>query len=358
MKKLTLAAGVMMLLLVGAFFFLRDKPIISPLSKQSVSSSETSVETTQKDVGRTSLFVPYWSLSETEPSFEYDTLIYFGIIPGSNGINTEETGYTLLTRFTQVAANRPTFLTLRMLDSKQNFAILENTARQNTLIAETIAAARENGFDGIVLDLEVSALPFDSLIKQISAFNKRFYQEAKESGLYYAVALYGDTFFRIRPFDVKDIAKNSDEIMIMAYDFHKARGDPGPNFPLRGKDRYGYDYASLLEDFMGAVPKEKLTVIFGLFGYDWTVNKEKNMITYGVPLSYNQIAERFITGCRFSSCVQKRDSLSSESFISYTDTNGLEHLVWFEDMDSVAKKQEFLKKQGLSSFSYWAYSYF
>lgn len=357
MKKLIPAAGVI-LLLVGAFFVFREKTVISPLAQQSIPRSETSVEKTQTRAKKTSLFVPYWSLSAAIPADQYDTLIYFGITSGTRGINTEDAGHTSLARFQESAGEAQTFLTLRMLDSKQNFAILENSARQEALITATITTAKDNGFDGVVLDLEVSALPFESLMKQISSFNKRFYTEAKKSNLHYAVALYGDTFFRIRPFDVKEIARNSDEVMIMAYDFHKSRGNPGPNFPLKGKDRYGYDYTRLIEQFGDAVPKENLTVIFGFFGYDWVVNKEKNMITYGEPLSFNQINDRFLTDCRFTACSLKRDTLSAESFVSYIDSEGRNHLVWFEDEESVAKKQAFLEAQGINSFSYWAHSYF
>lgn len=357
MKKLILVAGVI-LLLVGAFFFFPDKPVISPITEQGNTHTQSQTQTIQAGEQKTSLFVPYWSLSTALPVDEYDTLIYFGITPGARGINTEDVGYTSLARFQASAGEQETFLTLRMLDSKQNFAILENTSRQEILIDETIRTAKEHGFEGIVLDLEVSALPFDSLIKQISTFNSRFYAAAKKQDLHYAVALYGDTFFRIRPFDVKAIAEHSDEVMIMAYDFHKSRGNPGPNFPLNGKDRFGYDYTRLIEQFGNVVPKENITVIFGFFGYDWAVNKDKNMITHGEALSYHQINGRFLIDCQFASCSQKRDSLSSESVVSYTDDQDVSHLVWFEDQESVAKKQAFLESQGIRSYSYWAHSYF
>jgi spore germination protein YaaH len=340
----------------GALAFSRFPP--RPLSPLSSSRAVSTVSPATEHLVRTSLFVPYWSLGTISSDERYDTLIYFGITPGTSGVNTEDAGYHELAAFEEQAAGRTSYLALRMLNSDQNFAILKNSALQETLIQETLMAAHEFGFDGVLLDLEVSALPFDSLIRQISSFNKRFYQAARKADLHYAVSLYGDTFFRIRPFDVKSMAQNSDEVMIMAYDFHKSRGNPGPNFPLGGIDRYGYDYSELIDHFGKAVPKDKLTVIFGYFGYDWTVNSDKNMVTHGVPLSLNQIKERFITECRFTACKTKRDSLSAESVVSYTDASGGSHLVWYEDTDSVAKKEAYLKQHGIHSFSYWAYTYF
>lgn len=352
MKKLVLF--IIILLGVASYLWITSEGDITPLSLSPEPTVSPPVPTTEK---KTSLFVPYWSL-KSGPFSDEDIVIYFGVSPQTGGLQTSDEGYRGLSVFQQLAGNRPSYLTLRMLDAKRNFAILDSVSEQETLINETVTTAKQYGFEGIVLDLEVSALPFASLLDQISAFNKRFYEDAKKAGLHYAVALYGDTFFRIRPFDVKAIASNSDEIMIMAYDFHKSRGNPGPNFPLKGKEKYGYDYDSLITDFLEAVPPEKLTVIFGYFGYDWLVDNNQNMMEHGDPLSYNQITNQFIEHCQGTNCSLKRDDLSEESYITYSDENGRKHIVWFEDERSVAKKQEFLQTKGISSFSYWAHSYF
>lgn len=340
--------------IIVSYFIFRTDTLAIPVTTPKLRTND-SIRPGQK---KQSLFVPYWTLTSDIRIDDKDILLYFGVTPGASGLNKEDQGYSGLTTFTSKAGDNTTYLTLRMLDSKQNFTILENNSLQHALITDTIQTAKANGFTGVVLDLEVSALPFASVIDQISAFNKKFYNEAKKENLHYAVALYGDTFFRIRPFDVKSIGESSDEIMIMAYDMHKSRGNPGPNFPLGGKQRYGYDYTKLISQFSDAVPQEKLTVIFGLFGYDWEIDDKKNMVTHGEPLSYNQIEDRFLTDCAYTLCLVNRDPLSSETSITYTDNDGKKHLVWFEDPESVAKKQEYLRTQGIQSYSFWAYSYY
>ncbi len=341
-------------ILGASWFFLRGEPIMSPVHKPTSPEADI-IE--QPGRQKHSVFVPYWTLGD-EIAVDTDTvLLYFGVKPGERGLDTTDPGAQGLAAFAQQAHNHTTYLTVRMLDSKQNFTILENSSLQQALITDTITTAKEYGFDGIVLDLEVSALPFASVIDQIAAFNGSFYEAVKKENLHYAVTLYGDTFFRIRPFDVKKIGEKSDEIMIMAYDLHKSRGNPGPNFPLYGKDRFGYDYTRLIEQFSEAVPPEKLTVIFGLFGYDWVVDEKQNMVEHGDPLSYNQIAARFLQDCTFAACTYRRDQDSSESYVTYRDDEGEKHIVWFEDRESVAKKQQFLQTKGISSFSVWAYTY-
>jgi spore germination protein len=257
-----------------------------------------------------------------------------------------------------VPQDKEKFLTLRMIDTPNNLKILKDPVKQNALISETIALARDNGFDGVVLDLELSAIPFDSLIKQISSFTKELHAGTKKKDLKLSVALYGDTFYRLRPFDVKAISQESDNIMLMAYDFSKSRGNPGPNFPLKGREVYGYDFEKMIEDFLKFVPAQKVTVIFGLFGYDWEVDGNGKAVSYGDPFTYQQIENKFLGTCAFEGCSIKRKNDSHESEIQYKDTEGKSHRVWFEDKESISAKQKYLKQKGISSYSFWANSYF
>lgn len=306
-----------------------------------------------------SLFVPYWSASYTKGDFEtYEKILYFGITPSGSGINTTDTGYLKLPEFiTKFRTQQKKYLVLRMLDADSNFAILKNI-HHKTIINESLALAKNNGFDGIVLDLELSALPFDSLIQQINSFVGNFSRSAKQQNLHFGITVYGDTFYRLRPFDIKTIAKSADEIMIMAYGLHKPGGNPGPNFPLSGKEKYGYDYKSLTRSFLAVVPAEKIAVIFGMFGYDWTVDKNDISQSSARALSLSEITQTIIDKCTQLHCIIDRDHLSGENKITYTALDGSRHIVWYEDIESVKKKQEYLRSLGINQFSFWAHSYF
>lgn len=360
--KKTAIILVVLLVFLGAFFLqqaFKEKVFQDFSSWGSIVSSPTP---TYKKVSpnarsESSLFVPYWTLSDGISSAE-DRLIYFGIAAGENGINKSDEGYKGIAGFLASAdKDKKKFITLRMLDQSISTRTLESKKNQEILIDETIAIASENGFDGIVLDLEYKALPFDSVVNGITNFVSRFYQAAKVNNLEFSVLVYGDTFFRVRPYDIKSIGENSDEVMIMAYDFHKSGGSPGPNFPLGGADLYGYDYAEMTDDFLSAVPAEKLTVVFGMFGYDWGVDKDGASMGSANALSLAQMEQRFVNGCRFDNCVLVRDEKSGESNATYSDENG-KHTVWFEDKESVEAKKSFLRDRGINSFSFWAHSYF
>ncbi len=309
---------------------------------------------------KTSLFVPYWSLPDNPQSFsDYTELLYFGVASGKDGINTNESGFLGLADFVAgVPVATEKLLVLRMLDSKENFEILKDHKKQTKIINETIHIAKEHGFSGIVLDLELSALPFDSLIKQINYFNNSFYNSSRSKDLEYRITVYGDTYYRIRPFDIKTLAHSSDGIMVMAYDFHKSGGNPGPNFPLKGKDKYGYSYEELIDKLLTEVPVNKIGVIFGLYGYDWHVDEKNIAQSLGRPMSYLEIKNSILPDCQILSCKVFKDPLSAETQITYISTDGDKHIIWFEDMESVSKKQEYLKSKGIRAFSLWAHSYF
>lgn len=313
-----------------------------------------------KNTENNSLFVPYWTLKKDIVNVEkYDKLLYFGITASEDGIDMTESGYGNLSNFFRLAGEDiETLLVLRMLDSTVNFAILKDVQRQEKIINQTIDVAEKYGFDGIVLDLELSALPFDSLIKQINNFNSKFFRTSKSEGLNYSLTMYGDVYYRIRPFDIKNLAENSDQIMIMAYDFSKANGNPGPNFPLKGKEKYGYDYRDLIDKLLTETEAERIDVIFGLYGYDWQVDDKNISVSSGKPMSYLEIKNSILNNCDSLPCVLRRDGLSKENVISYTDTDGNKHTVWYEDIESVTEKKKYLKSKGIYNFSFWAYSYF
>jgi hypothetical protein len=339
------------------------RDLSEPVHLPSPTSPQTSVQgnvkgVNSRDVER-SVFVPYWGLKNGEIKDDYDDYLYFGLTPEGVGINKKEPGYMNLDDFLELVPEKSgKQLVLRMLNSDTTFPILKDAAKQSSLIRETISIARTNGFDGIVLDLEISAVPFDSLIAQVNQFTSRFYKEAKNSKLEFTLMLYGDTFYRLRPFDVKVLSKNADKFLIMSYDFHKSRGNPGPNFPLRGKEVYGYDMTGMTEDFLRYLPPEKTGVVFGLYGYDWAVDEKGTPISVAEAKSYQKIKQEFLNKCEYKNCDIKRKNDSFETEIRYTDPEGKNHIVWFEDMESVKAKEKYLRDRGIGTFSFWAYSYF
>jgi len=353
---------VILIVAVSAFLFVRvirnqvRNDLTQPVAQPAVAPSPTVVIDKLHSTNM-SLFVPSWTVDEiTNTSF--NQYIYFGITPTIDGIDETAATQKIAAFQKSLPDGKQSLLALSMQDTDTNAAILKDKTLQKKVIQETINLAQQNGFSGVVLDLEMGGIPFDALIDEINSFTKAFGDSAKAAHMEFAVTLYGDTFYRLRPFDVKTIASHADTVMIMAYDFHKARSSPGPNFPLSGQNVYGYDMSKMADDFLQAVPNQKVTVIFGLFGYDWPVDDKGNAVSTGQPLTDTQIQDKFLTKCAYKLCQWNRDSVSGETVVHYTDDANQKHIVWFEDMQSATAKEQYLKKRGIGNFYFWANSYF
>ena len=364
MKRSIFLLLALLLLALFGFRVIRanvKKDLDQPVALPSISPTPTSVQLkgAPSSSVTTSLFVPYWGLDDEVDQERYHEFLYFGITPTQNGINRGEAGYASLDEFVKsVPEKSDAKLVLRMLDANITFPLLKDPVKQERVIRDTVILAKRNGFEGIVLDLEITAVPFDSLVAQINRFTQSFYTETKKNDLEFTLMFYGDTFYRFRPFDVKTLSKNADSFLIMTYDFHKARGNPGPNFPLNGKEIYGYDMTRMVDDFLRYLPPERTGVVFGLYGYDWEVDDKGSAISQGEAKSYQKIKKEFLGECAYKNCEVKRKNDSKETEVRYIDNEGKKHVVWFEDMESAKAKEKYLRKRGIGIFSYWAHSYF
>ena len=315
-----------------------------------------------------SIFVPYRADFSGKLSVDqYDRVIYFGVAAGLTGVNRAENGYTQLVPFLSKTDIENRWLTLRMINGDLNTQILEDETQWKPLFDDFATLANRNGFKGVVLDLELSALPSDKVVGQITTFTTRFAQSMKEKNIPVAITMYGDVFYRHRPFDMESIGKAFDEVLIMAYDLHKAGGEPGPNFPLSGRDRFGYDFETMITDFKSVVPKDKLNVIFGMYGYDWVTDEKKRPLKPASALSYSEIQKKYLDDCDVHDCIIRRDEQAAETEINRVESvyspdrdqyDLYPHIVWFEDEHSVERKTKFLQEQGISHISFWTYGYF
>lgn len=264
-----------------------------------------------------------------------------------------------------------------MLNDEVNATILKEKTAQARLVERVVQLAREYGFSGVVLDLEMSLLPLDSVRDEITSFITFFGNEMRANNLQSAVTIYGDVFYRARPYNMASIGQSVDEVMIMAYDFHKSRGEPGPNFPLnRGVD-YGYDFKTMITDFTSMIPSENITVLFGMYGYDWTLGNQGLPLQRAKAVPLREIEEGY-RNCRQNvipdtadnpsgvirnperktdKCMALMNDVSKEKSIQYVDEEGFTHELWYEDFESVEVKKEFMKTQGIGSVGYWVWGY-
>jgi len=356
--KIVIVAGLVVGVSAFVFNTFNSLQKADPISRPENSSPSTEEQTAIEpvDIQSQAIFIPYWNIPSSSADLsEYDTLIYFGIAPDTNGSLMGDAGLQNVDRFIQnTSSGKERMLTVRMLNSEINTAILDDISHQSTIIGKAIDLANQYGFDGIVLDLEMSVIPFSHVQHNITSFISSFAESAQAEDMDFAITIYGDTFYRGRPYDIEALGKYVDEMYIMAYDFHKSRGEPGPNFPLDrqslgdGGSAYPYDFKHMITDFSSVVSREKLTVIFGMYGYDWTLGEQ------GLPLK----AAKAIPLREIDTSGAIEDPVSQEKHVTYTDDEGYRHELWFEDEESVDVKIDYLQEQGIGQVGYWVWGYF
>lgn len=364
LKKRTFALALicLMVLVSPHLFESKNKPTV--IKKTAAKPQKPPSRTPFNGILKTHVFVPYWRLSGSYkapqiPHSTASTLLYFALHPRKDGsIDTSDPGYTNLPTFAEKAAGE-TLLTISMQDEDISSDILEKPSLHKKLAAETIQLARDYSFSGIVLDLEYAALPTSSVISNISAFTKTFSTTAHTNNLTFSIALYGDTYYRSRPYDVKTLALYSDFIYLMAYDFHKSYGHPGPNFPLSsGKNIYPYSLETALENFLNDVPAEKLIITYGMFGYDWAIDDQNRPAKAATPRTLNQIESQFLPTCTEKDCTISIDPISAETNITFSEESGQLHSLWFENTPSLNNKIQKARSYGISNAAIWAAGYY
>ena len=345
---------------------LQIKNTLSPQTLPSPTTVPMTVVPTKKVDRPSFVFIPDWTNFAKELDIaKYERVIYFGLSADRNGLLNDQ-GSAKIAAFTKAAGQKEKWLTLRLLNTDENIALMTDGKRMDTVIKETIEQSQKYSIDGVVLDLEMSVLPLADVSNNITQFTQRFAAAAHSKSLKFAMTVYGDVFYRHRPYDVQKIATMVDEIIIMAYDFHKANGEPGPNFPLNGKEKFGYDFKQMTKDYLSVVPPDKISVTFGMYGYEWSVDEKQRPLHAAESLSYAEIKKKYIDSCDNKTCLLRRDELSAETEINYVQAvpTGVDyfvsapHIIWFEDQNSVDKKVSFLLEKQIGSIGYWAYGYY
>jgi len=337
---------------------------ISTQQTKIITIPQTATPTAQVIMKRSltkSVFIPYWSDEIREGNLSYDSYYYFGVRPTKEGEIDEDKGFEQITLVEDIP-NKHKELVLRMLDASVNEVILKDKNVQKKLISEVKNILIKKSFSGLILDLEVPFTLQANKQNQITQFVQQMCTDVNSDYKSCSMLVYGDFFYRKRPYDLKKLAQYTDKILLMAYDFHKAGGESGPNFPLSRRSvneggpetaDYGYDFKAMIQDTITLVPKEKIEVVFGMYGYDWTLNEQGTPLKIAQALSVNSIKLKVE-----SLKLKVENNEAKEKIIHYIDEEGRKHIIWYEDEESAQIKTKYLQEQGVSQISYWAYGYY
>ncbi|MGA7859605.1 MAG: glycosyltransferase, partial [Terracidiphilus sp.] len=201
-------------------------------------------------------------------------------------------------------------------------------------------------YHGLSLDFE--SLPDDDAPAYLN-FIQELYAEMHPRNLRLFVTVAAGT----DDTTLKQIAANSDYIVLMNYDQHEVDSDPGP---IASQDWFVANLRRVLKD----VPKEKLMCALGNYGYDWTLSippppkrghkPAKPQVVDTEDLSVSDTWQRALD----ADADLDLDYNSLNPHFEYIDEDANQrHVVWFLDGVTLLNEMRASRELGLQTFALW-----
>lgn len=230
-------------------------------------------------------------------------------------------------------------------DLGQNLAhvVLSSVGIQQNLFTNIINIMKTKGYRGINIDFE-GVLPADrELYNQLL---QRLVTRMHREGFFVSTALAPKVSAEQQGalYTAHDYAAHgriADFVILMTYEWGYRLGPPQPISPLN-------EIIRVLNYAVSVIPRKKIYFGFQLYARDWLL-----------PHVPGQEAETFSMQEAVSRAIKynaeiKYDSLSQTPYYNYTDSQGRQHEVWFEDARSAQAKFDTVKNYNLGGISYWA----
>jgi len=222
-------------------------------------------------------------------------------------------------------------------------AILTSEALQDRVLNQVLQIMNEKGYRGLDFDFEY--LGAENRVRYVR-FLQKARQLLKPRGYYISAALAPKYRAEQRGVlyeghDYKAIGQVVDFIFFMTYEWGWSGGKPMAVSPLP-------QMRNVMQYAVSVVPREKIMMGMPLYGYDWTlpyvaggefaksISPQRALelaLRYGVSINY--------------------DKVSQAPWFRYTDEQGKQHEVWFEDARSMQAKFDLVKELGIRGFYYW-----
>jgi spore germination protein len=206
-------------------------------------------------------------------------------------------------------------------------SILSSPSTRKRAIDNLVALAVGKGYDGIDIDWElVPAAQRDAFSGFMAALAAALHAHDR----LLSVAVFAKTsepgrFDSQKATDYRALGKVVDELKIMTYSYSGPWSSPGPQAPLSWT-RAVVEFAKTI------VPARKIYMGLPLYGFDWHAG--------GTTAIQASDAAALIAAHHFKVA---HDPASGEADLSYTDTSGVKHVLYFVDRRALATKLHLLE---------------
>jgi spore germination protein YaaH len=334
---------------------------VDPEKIFSIKSNNVSLTVTGKPKKEVLGFFPYWMLpKQKDVNLDMLTSVaLFGLEVDGNGnivtdINDSQAsgGWNMwrnpeLDTFIKRSQGKgiKVYLTFKSFTSSNIDSLAKSDTAQKSFIANALYLVNSKNLDGINIDFEYLGTPSDEVrdgfTRFITNLNIELKRQIPKASL--SVDTYLSSGSERGIFNITELAPNVDSFVIMGYDMHTPKGDPGPVSAMGGSTNIiGY-----IQNYLEKVDASKLILAVPYYGYDWPTNSDTTAVKI---LPYAEIAE-----------ISKTTSLSWDEtsqtpFYTYKE-NGVSRIVHFDNVRSLGIKYDYINNKNLRGVGIWALGY-
>lgn len=322
-------------------------------------------------------FVPYWNLDDVTIQPELTHFSYFGLpITGAGTISTstdqnpDAIGYTklqsedFLNQLDQVIANNDKLeIVLIQFNNDDIVTLATNQKSQDELLKTIDSLILAYPVSGINIDIEYTGPVTPELRRDFAAMVEKVsnHVHTKYNGVQVSIDMYASASTRNLIWDVEEIGKHVDYIIVMAYDFHQRSSTvAGPVAPLfGGKELWDSDINQQLKAFVDQVPPNKILLGIPFYGYEWqttTVNPQAHTFpNTGSTASYKRV-NQLLSQADQKQVSQHWNDQALSPYLTYTEDDKL-YVLYYENSRSLSYKLDFVNQLDLGGIAIWALGY-
>lgn len=290
-------------------------------------------------------FIDKGLLQRTLPYLTNITPFTYGITPSGGLVDLDDQAIIAAAKSMGVAP----LMHLSTLTEEGGFSnelaslVLNDMTVQDRLVTAIVAKLRQRGYTGLDVDFEF-VFPQDA--RAYAAFIRRLRQTLSPLGYPVIVALAPKTSAEQKGLlyeghDYAALGQAADQLLLMTYEWGYTYGPPMAVAPLPNVRR-------VVEYALTEIPANKLWLGVPNYGYDWPLPFVQGE-TKATSIS-NQYAVEL--ALRYGAAIQY-DQTAQSPWFRYTDRQGREHEVWFEDARSIQAKLALIPEYGLYGAGYW-----
>jgi cellulose synthase/poly-beta-1,6-N-acetylglucosamine synthase-like glycosyltransferase/spore germination protein YaaH/peptidoglycan/xylan/chitin deacetylase (PgdA/CDA1 family) len=196
------------------------------------------------------------------------------------------------------------------------------------------------------LSLDIESIPDNDDAAYMTFIRALYYQMHQRN-----LRLYVNVAVSATDDDLRQIAANSDGLILMNYDEHQANSDPGPIASQPW-------FIGNLQRVLKIVPKEKIICALGNYGYDWTLTipdpKDKR---HPKPQVLNtedlSVSDSWGRASDADADLDLDYDMLNPHFEYVDEDNNQRHVVWFLDGVTVLDEMRAARQLGLQTFALW-----